>query len=173
MEQDRRDRDTAACTADRPLAGRRCAPVDFDVVVEANCNSVVNRVEGETEIFAAREIRGELRRLQRSGGGLISMRGCCARPTSNKQRALMRQYETRYHRYRSARVSDAVGAIRMIPERSFVRGWKRSGPAISSTRTGPTSGWMRDQPGSRRWRCLNQCDGRDAALVSIRPRGFR
>jgi len=122
---------------------------DFDVVVEANCNSVVNPVL-DTQKYLPRE------KFAANYGGYsdpeeVDIYERMLRETDfDKQRALMRQCETRIIDT-EAREFPMLWWYRMIPERSFVRGG-RSAPAISSTRICPTSGWMRDRRGSRHWR---------------------
>ena len=95
---------------------------DFDVVVEANCNSVVNPVL-DTQKYLPRE------KFAANYGGYsdpeeVDIYERMLRETDfHKQRALMRQYETRIIDT-EAREFPMLWWYRMIPERSFVRGWK-------------------------------------------------
>ena len=79
--------------ADRPVVRRRCAAGDFDVVVEANCNSVVNPVL-DTQKYLPRDS------LVGNYGGYsdpdeVDIYDRMLRETDfDKQRVLMRQYET-------------------------------------------------------------------------------
>ena len=95
---------------------------DFDVVVEANCNSVVNPVL-DTQKYLPRE------KFAANYGGYsdpeeVDIYERMLRETDfDKQRALMRQYETRIIDT-EAREFPMLWWYRMVPERSFVRGWK-------------------------------------------------
>jgi peptide/nickel transport system substrate-binding protein len=95
---------------------------DFDVVVEANCNSVVNPVL-DTQKYLPRE------KFAANYGGFsdpeeVDIYEQMLRETDfKKQRALMRQYETRVIDT-EAREFPMLWWNRMIPERSNVHGWK-------------------------------------------------
>jgi peptide/nickel transport system substrate-binding protein len=95
---------------------------DFDVVVEANCNSVVNPVL-DTQKYLPRE------KFAANYGGFsdpeeVDIYEKMLRETDfKKQRALMRQYETRVIDT-EAREFPMLWWNRMIPERSNVHGWK-------------------------------------------------
>jgi peptide/nickel transport system substrate-binding protein len=95
---------------------------DFDVVVEANCNSVVNPVL-DTQKYLPRE------KFAANYGGFsdpeeVDIYERMLRETDfKKQRALMRQYETRIVDT-EAREFPMLWWNRMIPARSFVHGWK-------------------------------------------------
>ena len=95
---------------------------DFDVVVEANCNSVVNPGAGHTQIPAAREVSGELRRLQRSGTDR-SLREDAARDRLRQAAGADAAVRDAHHRYQ-AHEFPMLWWYRMIPERSYVHGWK-------------------------------------------------
>jgi peptide/nickel transport system substrate-binding protein len=95
---------------------------DFDVVVEANCNSVVNPVL-DTQKYLPHDVFVE------NYGGYsdpeeVDLYNRMLRETDfTKQRELMRQYETRIvDTY--AREFPMLWWYREIPERSYVRGWK-------------------------------------------------
>jgi peptide/nickel transport system substrate-binding protein len=95
---------------------------DFDVVVEANCNSVVNPVL-DTQKYLPRE------KFAANYGGFsdpeeVDIYEKMLRETDfKKQRALMRQYETRIVDT-EAREFPMLWWNRMVPERSYVHGWK-------------------------------------------------
>jgi peptide/nickel transport system substrate-binding protein len=95
---------------------------DFDVVVEANCNSVVNPVL-DTQKYLPRE------KFAANYGGFsdpeeVDIYEKMLRETDfKKQRALMRQYETRIIDT-EAREFPMLWWNRIVPERSFVHGWK-------------------------------------------------
>ena len=95
---------------------------DFDVVVEANCNSVVNPVL-DTQKYLPRE------KFAANYGGYsdpeeLDIYERMLRETDfDKQRVLMRQYETRIVDT-EAREFPMLWWYRLIPERSIVRGWK-------------------------------------------------
>ena len=95
---------------------------DFDVVVEANCNSVVNPVL-DTQKYLPRE------KFAANYGGFsdpeeVDIYERMLRETDfDKQRALMRLYETRVIDT-EAREFPMLWWNRMIPERSYVHGWK-------------------------------------------------
>ncbi len=95
---------------------------DFDVVVEANCNSVVNPVL-DTQKYLPHDVFVE------NYGGYsdpveADIYNRMLRETDfTKQRALMRQYETRIVDT-EAREFPMLWWYREIPERSYVHGWK-------------------------------------------------
>jgi peptide/nickel transport system substrate-binding protein len=95
---------------------------DFDVVVEANCNSVVNPVL-DTQKYLPHDVFVE------NYGGYsdpeeVDIYNRMLRETdSGKLRDLMRQYETRIVDT-EAREFPMLWWYRMVPERSFVHGWK-------------------------------------------------
>ncbi len=95
---------------------------DFDVVVEANCNSVVNPVL-DTQKYLPHDVFVE------NYGGYsdpeeVDIYNRMLRETDlTKQRELMRQYETRIVDT-EAREFPMLWWYRMIPERSYVHGWK-------------------------------------------------
>ncbi len=95
---------------------------DFDVVVEANCNSVVNPVLDTQKYLPHEEFAANY-------GGYsdpeeVDIYERMLRETDfDKQRALMRQYETRIIDT-EAREFPMLWWYRMVPERSFVHGWK-------------------------------------------------
>ena len=94
---------------------------DFDVVVEANCNSVVNPVL-DTQKYLPHDVFVE------NYGGYsdpeeADIYNKMLRETDfTKQRALMRHTDA-YRRHRGTGVPDAL-VDREIPERSYVHGWK-------------------------------------------------
>src|SRR5579859_177396 len=95
---------------------------DFDVVVEANCNSVVNPVL-DTQKYLPHDVFVE------NYGGYsdpeeVDIYNKMLRETDfTKLRALMRQYETRIVDT-EAREFPMLWWYREIPERSYVHGWK-------------------------------------------------
>jgi peptide/nickel transport system substrate-binding protein len=95
---------------------------DFDVVVEANCNSVVNPVL-DTQKYLPHDVFVE------NYGGYsdpeeVDIYNRMLRETDfTKQRELMRQYETRIVDT-EAREFPMLWWYREIPERSYVHGWK-------------------------------------------------
>ena len=95
---------------------------DFDVVVEANCNSVVNPVL-DTQKYLPHD------KFAANYGGFsdpdeVAIYEKMLRETDfPRQRALMRQYETHVIDT-EARVFPMLWWYRMIPERSYVHGWK-------------------------------------------------
>jgi peptide/nickel transport system substrate-binding protein len=95
---------------------------DFDVVVEANCNSVVNPVL-DTQKYLPRE------KFAGNYGGYsdpeeVEIYEKMLRETDfDRQRALMRLYETHVIET-EAREFPMLWWYRMIPERSYVHGWK-------------------------------------------------
>ena len=95
---------------------------DFDVVVEANCNSVVNPVL-DTQKYLPRE------KFAANYGGYsdpeeVDIYERMLRETDPaKQRVLMRQYETRVIDT-EAHEFPMLWWNRIVPERSFVHGWK-------------------------------------------------
>jgi peptide/nickel transport system substrate-binding protein len=95
---------------------------DFDVVVEANCNSVVNPVL-DTQKYLPHDVFVE------NYGGYsdpeqVEIYNKMLRETDfTKLRALMRQYETRIVDT-EAREFPMLWWYREIPERSYVHGWK-------------------------------------------------
>jgi peptide/nickel transport system substrate-binding protein len=94
----------------------------FDVVVEANCNGVVNPLM-DTQKYLPRTVFTE-----NYGGyddpALVAIYDKMLRETDfAKQRALMRQYET-YVVDTKAYEWPMLWWFRMIPERSYVKGWK-------------------------------------------------
>jgi peptide/nickel transport system substrate-binding protein len=95
---------------------------DFDVVVEANCNSVVNPVL-DTQKYLPHDVFVE------NYGGYsdpeeADIYNKMLRETDfTKERALMRQYETRIVDT-EAREFPMLWWYREIPERSYVQGWK-------------------------------------------------
>jgi peptide/nickel transport system substrate-binding protein len=95
---------------------------DFDVVVEANCNSIVNPVL-DTQKYLPHDVFVE------NYGGYsdpeeLDIYNRMLRETDfTKQRALMRQYETRIVDT-EAREFPMLWWYREVPERSFVHGWK-------------------------------------------------
>jgi peptide/nickel transport system substrate-binding protein len=95
---------------------------DFDVVVEANCNSVVNPVL-DTQKYLPHDVFGP------NYGGYsdpeeVDIYNKMLRETDfTRQRELMRQYETRIIDT-EAREFPMLWWNRMIPERSYVHGWK-------------------------------------------------
>jgi peptide/nickel transport system substrate-binding protein len=95
---------------------------EFDVVVEANCNSVVNPVL-DTQKYLPHDVFVE------NYGGYsdpeeADIYNKMLRETDfTKQRALMRQYETRIVDT-EAREFPMLWWYREIPERSYVHGWK-------------------------------------------------
>jgi peptide/nickel transport system substrate-binding protein len=95
---------------------------DFDVVVEANCNSVVNPVL-DTQKYLPHDVFVE------NYGGYsdpeeVDIYNKMLRETDfTKQRVLMRQYETRIIDT-EAREFPMIWWYREIPERSYVHGWK-------------------------------------------------
>ena len=54
---------------------------DFDVVVEANCHSVVNPLLDVQKYLPQLGLRRELRQLRRPSRRSSSTRRCCTRPT--------------------------------------------------------------------------------------------
>jgi peptide/nickel transport system substrate-binding protein len=95
---------------------------DFDVVVEANCNSIVNPVL-DTQKYLPHDVFVE------NYGGFsdpeeVDIYNRMLRETDfTKQRALMRQYETRVVST-EAHEFPMLWWYREIPERSYVHGWK-------------------------------------------------
>jgi peptide/nickel transport system substrate-binding protein len=95
---------------------------DFDVVVEANCNSVVNPVL-DTQKYLPHDVFVE------NYGGYsdpeeVDIYNKMLRETDfTKLRALMRQYETRIVDT-EAREFPMLWWYREIPERTYVHGWK-------------------------------------------------
>jgi peptide/nickel transport system substrate-binding protein len=95
---------------------------DFDVVVEANCNSIVNPVL-DTQKYLPHDVFGE------NYGGYSDPEEAAIydrmlRETdSTKQRELMRQYERRIVDV-EAHEFPMLWWNRMIPERSYMHGWK-------------------------------------------------
>jgi peptide/nickel transport system substrate-binding protein len=95
---------------------------DFDVVVEANCNSVVNPVL-DTQKYLPHDVF-----VENFGGYTdpveVDIYNKMLRETDfTKQRALMRQYETRIVDT-EAREFPMLWWYREIPERTYVHGWK-------------------------------------------------
>ena len=90
MEQDRAARHPAAWC--RPVRGsRRCAAA-FDVVVEANCNSVVNPVL-DTQKYLPRRSTPRITGTTTISRRSICTRRCCTEADPEKQRVLMRAFE--------------------------------------------------------------------------------
>jgi peptide/nickel transport system substrate-binding protein len=95
---------------------------NFDVVVEANCNGVVNPLM-DTQKFLPRSVFNE------NYGGYddpaeVAIYNKLLRETDfDKQRALMRQYET-YVIDTEAYEWPMLWWYRMLPARSYVKGWK-------------------------------------------------
>jgi peptide/nickel transport system substrate-binding protein len=94
----------------------------YDVVVEANCNGVVNPLM-DTQKYLPRSVFTE-----NYGGyedpALVAIYDKMLRETDfAKQRALMREYET-YIIDTKAYEWPMLWWFRMIPERSYVKGWK-------------------------------------------------
>jgi peptide/nickel transport system substrate-binding protein len=95
---------------------------DFDVVVEANCNSIVNPVLATQKYLPRAKFAGNY-------GGFddpeeVDIYEKMLRETDfHKQRVLMRQYETRVIDT-EAREFPMLWWNRIIPERSNVHGWK-------------------------------------------------
>jgi peptide/nickel transport system substrate-binding protein len=95
---------------------------DFDVVVEANCNSIVNPIL-DTQKYLPHDVFVE------NYGGYSDPEEAAIydkmlRETDfTKQRALMRQFETRIVDT-EAHEFPMLWWNRMIPERSYVHGWK-------------------------------------------------
>jgi peptide/nickel transport system substrate-binding protein len=95
---------------------------DFDVVVEANCNSVVNPVL-DTHKYLPR-VKSPVNYGGYNDPELIEVyERMLAETDFDKQRALMRQYETRIIDTK-AHEFPMLWWYRMIPERSYVHGWK-------------------------------------------------
>ena len=95
---------------------------DFDVVVEANCNSVVNPVL-DTHKYLPR-VKSPVNYGGYNDPELIEVYERMLSETDfDKQRALMRQYETRIIDTK-AHEFPMLWWYRMIPERSYVHGWK-------------------------------------------------
>jgi peptide/nickel transport system substrate-binding protein len=95
---------------------------DFDVLVEANCNSVVNPVL-DTHKYLPR-VKSPVNYGGYNDPELIEIYERMLRETDfDKQRGLMREYETRIIDTQ-AHEFPMLWWYRMIPERSFVRGWK-------------------------------------------------
>ncbi len=95
---------------------------NFDVVVEANCNGVVNPLM-DTQKFLPRSVFNE------NYGGYddpaeVAIYNKLLRETDfDKQRALMRQYET-YVIDTEAYEWPMLWWYRMLPARSYMKGWK-------------------------------------------------
>jgi peptide/nickel transport system substrate-binding protein len=95
---------------------------NFDVVVEANCNGVVNPLM-DTQKFLPRSVFNE------NYGGYddpaeVAIYNKLLKETDfDKQRALMRQYET-YVIDTEAYEWPMLWWYRMLPARSYVKGWK-------------------------------------------------
>ena len=120
---------------------------DFDVVVKANCNDVVNPVL-DTQKYLPRD-KFAANYAARATPEEVDIYERMLRETDvDKQRALIWQYETRIIDT-EAREFPMLWWYRMVPERSFVRGWKIRANHFIKARICPTSGWMRDRPGSR------------------------
>ena len=95
---------------------------DFDVVVEANCNSVVNPVL-DTHKYLPR-VKSPVNYGGYNDPELIEIYERMLRETDfDKQRALMRQYETHIIDTQ-AHEFPMLWWYRMIPQRSYVHGWK-------------------------------------------------
>src|ERR1700722_7611314 len=95
---------------------------DFDVVVEANCNSIVNPVL-DTQKYLPHDVF-----VENYGGYSDPVEAdiydrMLRESDSTKRRALMRQYETRIVDT-EAREFPMLWGYRMVPERSYVHGWK-------------------------------------------------
>ena len=96
---------------------------DFDVVVEANCNSIVNPVL-DTQKYLPHDVFVENYGGYKDPVEADIYNKMLHETDPTKQRVLMRAYEKQRRRYRGARVPDAVVGPRIIVERSYVKGWK-------------------------------------------------
>ena len=97
---------------------------DFDVVVEANCNSVVNPVLDTHKYLPHVRFAGELRRLQRSGSDR-DLREDAARDRLRQATGADATVRDAHHRHQ-AHEFPMLWWYRMVPERSYVQGWKIS-----------------------------------------------
>ena len=94
---------------------------DFDVVVEANCHSVVNPLLDVAEIPAARRVRARITAIT-SDPEEVELYDKMLRETdSARQRALMRQFETPVIDT-EAHEFPVLWWYRIVPYRSYVQG---------------------------------------------------
>ena len=98
---------------------------DFDVVVEANCNSVVNPVL-DTQKYLPHDVFAE-NYGDYTDPEEVDIYNQMLRETDSDQAARAdAAVRDAHRRYRGARVPDALVVPRSIPERSYVKGWKIS-----------------------------------------------
>ena len=107
VEQDRRD--TSRRRWCRPARGsRRCASGNFDVVVEANCNSVVNPLLDTQKYLPHAVFTENYGGYERSGRRSISTTRCCSETDFAKQRGADARSTRPTSSIPGARVADAV-----------------------------------------------------------------
>ena len=111
----------------RPARGSQAMRAgDFDVVVEANCQSVVNPVLDTQQVPAAREVYRRTTAATTIRKLIELYEKMLSETDFDKQRALMRAVRDAHPRHRGARVPDAVVVPHRSPSGPTCKGWKIS-----------------------------------------------